>query len=314
MPDAAVHYMFGQQVRGALDADAARYLKDAPFTLALYGPDTWFPYKFWRPRRCGRGRRMHTTHTGAFLTALADQAKNGSCRDLMYSYLAGFLCHYALDSAAHPYIVQRTAETWKGPGCHRTMEHSLDVLELRRAGLWGQRHPVTDHCFPKVSLPEEMSADLDAVYGAVYGWSDCRRTQNRTARVYRMLYRRMENPKGLIARLARLTGSMKLRSLAYSESYLKDADVENLAKQPWRPLTGGAPLTDSFPELREKAKEQAAEMIAGAARYIYGDGDREALAALIGDRSYLSGLRWDDPLNWTVPGLLPSEDLPAERT
>ena len=41
------------------------------------------------------------------------------------------------------------------------------------------------------------------------------------------------------------------------------------------------------------------------ARGQYEEGTEESLAALIGDRSYLSGLPSDDPRNLTVPSMLP---------
>ena len=74
MPDCAAHYLFGQEVRERLSPEIRDRLLDTPYTFALYGPDIWFMYQIWK-RRQGRGRRMHTTKTGAFLLALADRAK-----------------------------------------------------------------------------------------------------------------------------------------------------------------------------------------------------------------------------------------------
>ena len=110
MPDIAQHHVFGKDVRASLPAEVRSFLLDTPYVFALFGPDPWFVYRIWK-RRSGRGRRMHTTKTGDFLAALALRARDGSARQEMFSYLAGFLCHYALDSAAHPYIVWRTTET-----------------------------------------------------------------------------------------------------------------------------------------------------------------------------------------------------------
>ena len=65
-------------------------------------------------------------------------------------------------------------------------------------------------------------------------------------------------------------------------------------------------IKDLDPELREKARRFAVAMITAAYRYLrYGEGDEESLAAIIGNRSYLSGLPADDPRNLTVPSMLP---------
>ena len=50
----------------------------------------------------------------------------------------------------------------------------------------------------------------------------------------------------------------------------------------------------------------AVSIITAAYRFLrYEEGTDESLAALIGDRSYLSGLPSDDPRNLTVPSMLP---------
>ncbi len=105
MPDIAMHHTFGREVLEILPEAIQKEMTEAPYSFALYGPDPWFMYKIGTKTREGRGRRMHTTKTGAFLTALAEKAKDGTDPRNLFSYLAGFLCHYALDATAHPYII-----------------------------------------------------------------------------------------------------------------------------------------------------------------------------------------------------------------
>ena len=103
MPDPVLHSVFGNTVKGRLSPEARNALVPEPYSFAQFGPDPWFGYKPWV--RVGRGRIMHTARTGEFLMALADQAKNGKSRAEMFSYLAGFLCHYALDGKADVIIL-----------------------------------------------------------------------------------------------------------------------------------------------------------------------------------------------------------------
>ena len=104
MPDVAVHAAFGREVLASLPEEVREYLIPEPYTFALFGPDVWFMYKPWH-RREGRGRRMHTGKPGLFLTTLLCRAESSASPVEMFSYLSGFLCHYALDSIAHPYII-----------------------------------------------------------------------------------------------------------------------------------------------------------------------------------------------------------------
>ncbi len=306
MPDIAVHHAFGQEVRAALPEEIRRELLDAPYGFALFGPDLWFLYQPWK-RRQGRGRRMHTTRTGAFLTALARRARDGKAPREMFSYLAGFLCHYALDSTAHPYIVWQTTETWPTKHAHRDLEHALDVALLRREGFWGERHPVTDHHFPPLVLPPAMADDLDAAYLEVYGWRRAWKALNSSCRRSRLLYRMLEKPVSALTVLATVIPTYGLRSIPYARSAFLDRDVENLSHQPWheayaRELTS----TESFPELYEKARKEAVRMITDCFAFLRSDGFSEAqLRESLGNRSYLSGLDAEDPRNYAVRSLRP---------
>lgn len=309
MPDIVVHASFGREVRQALPEEIRAKLSVDPYTFALFGPDLWFMYQPWK-RREGRGRRMHTTKPGAFLMALADRVGQSSAPDDLFSYLAGFLCHYALDSTAHPYIIHLTEEKYHFPRGHMSFEHSLDILELRRAGLEGKRHAVTENYFPPCRLPESIRVDIDAVFRSVYGWENCWAALNHAARRHYRIYRMIENPAGLFSRLTRATGHPKLKSFSYSESHFKNIDVENNKKQSWTHSHEPSVSSDaSFAELRAEALALAVKLITAAYRCLFlSEISREELAEIIGNRSYLSGLDADDPRNLRFPSLLPPQD------
>ena len=308
MPDIAQHHAFGQDVRASLSPEIREYLSEDPYTFALYGPDPWFMYQLLK-RRNGRGRRMHTTWTGAFLTALAEKARDGSAPKEMFSYLAGFLCHYALDSAAHPYIIWQATETWPTKRAHRDLEHTLDIVLLKREGFWGEAHPVTDHHFPAISLPDSMARDLEEVYERVYGWKDTFRPLNRCYSLYRKLYRLMEAPHSVLTFLSAVFPTHRFLSLSYYKSVFMDRDAENLSHLVWhQPYAREETSAESYPELYEKARAEAVRMISDAWAYArLRSMDPAALAESIGNRSYLSGLDVNDPRNHLVAGLRPSE-------
>ena len=306
MPDPTVHVSFGREVLASLPEEVRGRIAAGSCTFALFGPDVWFLYKPVGGHE-SRGRRMHTTRPGLFLTSLLRRARNSAARAELFSYLAGFLCHYALDSTTHPYIIYVTADRYVFPRSHMCFEHALDAAVMKRDGLWGTNHPVTDHYFPRVRLPESIREDVDAVYKAVYGWEHCWKDMNRACLRYRWCFRIMENPRGFAARITRLTRIRTLRSLIYSESFFLDKDPENLEHRTWRhPFDPTVTSSESFPEMRERARRFAVDAITAAYRFLWqGEGTEESVSALIGDRSYLSGLPSDDPRNLTVPSMLP---------
>ena len=314
MPDVVIHAVFGREVRAGLDRGIAEKIRDVPFTFALFGPDIWFMYQPWK-RREGRGRRMHTTRTGQFLMALARQVKKSSHPEELFSYLAGFLCHYALDTAAHPYIVYMTEYRQKIPRGHMAFEHTLDRLEMDRAGVLGEKHPVTNYYYPSIRLPESLREDIDSVFEDVYGWRNSWRALNCSWPRYRIAYYFLENPKGLFTRLARLTGHPAMKSLAYATSPFNGTDVENTAHAEWaHSHEPSEKYTSDFSEMKASARRDALEMITAAYRYIFLSGiTEEELAGRIGSRSYLSGLPADDPRNTSVSFLLPPRKAERKR-
>ena len=310
MPDVAVHLSFGEEVERSLPPEIQKVLQPDPYTFALLGPDIWFMHKPW-VRRNGRGRRMHTTRTGEFLGRLADEAiKSGENAAGVFSYLAGFICHYALDSTAHPYVIRLTTTEYPLPGAHRALEHSLDILELQRTGTWGERHPMTKHAFRSIRLPREIGSALDTAYLQTYGWVNSRRILNRSYRLFRFLYSLMENPKGIGVLLTKLTRSPFLKEMIYSESVFNGMDVENLEHRPWAHSHDDSIIyTDSFPDLREQAGQKAVRIIQAVYDYVFLHRITKAdLEAQIGNDSYLSGLPMGDPRNLTVPSMMPSEE------
>ena len=309
MPDIAMHHVLGLEVRSQLPEEVRAALTEVPYVFAFYGPDPWFLYRLGKPQQ-GRGRRMHTTKTGAFLLSLAREARDGTAREEMFSYLAGFLCHYALDSTTHPYIIWQTTETWQTHRAHRDMEHALDIRIAQREGHWGERHPLTDYHFPLLQLPRKMEEDLNRAYAAVYGWENVWRDLNRCYKRYRLMFRLMESPTSALRALATLCPTHRFRSLSHIRSAFTDGrDIENLSHSPWHfAFDRECTSTESFPELYEKAKGEAVRMIASAWAYIYKGMSEAELGKSLGSRSYLSGLDVDDPRNLAVPCLRPPVD------
>ncbi len=311
MPDVVIHYAVGQDVLKALVPGIRDRIKAEPFCIALYGPDPWFLYKPW-VHGSGRGRTLHTRKTGLFLLSLADRARqerNTPGGEQLFSYLAGFVCHYAMDAASHPYIIWKTTAVYQRSQAHRAFEHTLDMCEMKRAGTWKGSHPVTENYVPDVRLPKEMQEGMDAVYRQVFGWENAWKTENRCYALFRKLYRILENPFGKASALARRTGKDLLRGFCYSENYLAEEDAENESHAEWHPAYNPEEtLTTDFSEMRRSAVEEAVRIITAARAYVDGEtDDREALREVIGNKSYLSGLDAEDPRNWSIPSLSPAK-------
>ena len=109
MPANYAHYRFGAAMLAAMPgdirrtADRFRRLYDA----GLHGPDIFFYYNpLWKTGTGSLGSRIHRQPGREIFGRI--------CRNLRLepsrageAYLYGLLCHYTLDSACHPFIVEQ---------------------------------------------------------------------------------------------------------------------------------------------------------------------------------------------------------------
>lgn len=304
MPDVAVHYYFGGEVYARLEEDIRRRIDKPLFELALNGPDDWAMFRFWcPPARRGINRRssvMHYEKTGEFLLALAESTRQSPKRDELFSYLAGYLCHYALDAGTHPFIVARcgiydgTKATKRFRGRHMLYEHALDLWALKKRGLSLKERPISRTMFALRRLPKSLREPLDELYARVYGWENCGELLNRCRRDIRWIYYLLEDPHGLLYGALSLLRPIRpdLRALSYYKTGYEGMDIANESHAPWQhPHDAAIRSTASFEELTERACTEALGCIRAARRYADGEIGREELAAVVGNRSYVSG--WD---------------------
>lgn len=107
MPSTYAHYRLGQDVLSRLTGNLERLAKENydSFVLGLHGPDLLFYYRPLTNNKTNAiGYAIHERPAGDFFTKAAKiyAARGGRTAD--EAYLAGFLCHFALDSEGHPVV------------------------------------------------------------------------------------------------------------------------------------------------------------------------------------------------------------------
>ena len=140
MPAAISHYLLARRVLDNGPAfDKSRSFSQNAFQGAQ-GPDFFLLTSFSLGRREKSLKRLGSVFTRRRPRAFdfAQEYENGERgNDVSLSYVLGFLCHYALDSTAHPFVnysaemlhelvKPSTVET-----CHHEVESNLDVVLLR---------------------------------------------------------------------------------------------------------------------------------------------------------------------------------------
>ena len=256
MPDIAVHNAMGTEVLIRLPIEITAAIDHEIFCFAVMGPDPYQVYRFFLPGRLRRGVHkrgtlMHRENVNAFLLELARHSQSRE----MFSFLAGFLCHFALDSRTHPYINGLAAGR---PGMHCAIERTLDAMELERSGREPKNIMKLFTKYP--ALPEAEQA-----MQTVYGWRD---------NYFRIGYRHMKlyywiakDQSGLLNRVLEL--------LPGHRSYLsyRNHKCDNMD------LSG-------FQSFEEEAVEFGVNLIRAAYQYQQGKISDADFLEVIGDRNY----------------------------
>lgn len=141
MPNIITHGLFAKSVFEEIqDASIKEAITLHPreFIIGSNGPDFFFFYRFFHSEEAdfrNIGSLVHASHTHQFYQKAFDilQAQEeGELKQAMLSYLAGHLCHWALDSRSHPYIFYKTGDC-KGlsASMHHRFESMLDAMMLK---------------------------------------------------------------------------------------------------------------------------------------------------------------------------------------
>ena len=295
MPGFLTHYLAGQAVLDRLPAEI-----DIPaahgriFTLGAQGADIFFYYApgFLRVRSKGIGSDIHHADFGPFFMHMARWAR----QEIIFSYLAGFLVHYAMDVAAHPFVnafsQQADASSLQESAAHRHLETTLDVLMLAR--LTGER-PANVQQWTLIEAPHEhkqlaaipFSEAVRKVYSRPLTPQDVYHAMTHMARLTRLLH----SPNGRRKRIAaaiedKTAGTRILSAMVHMQEVTDEQDYLNLSRTHWGTDTTRC---ESFPELFDRAVAHAAALITALHGYQQGTLPRRALAECIGNYSLSTG-------------------------
>ena len=139
MPAASTHTEFARDVYFSLPAEEQKKITDFPmYYIGSQGPDLLFFSRFsYLPGSLKKyGTRMHGDKVREVIRFFKEYAKDDPA---LNSYIAGYLCHYALDSQAHPLIDWAARVNHETTGIHQGEAHisseaDIDLAVLKKHG------------------------------------------------------------------------------------------------------------------------------------------------------------------------------------
>lgn len=157
MPSTFAHRIFGEKVLLLLPEKERSCLsrwRDR-FGLGLHGPDLLFYYKALSRNRVNElGREMHDWPGLEFFRPIGEKLQSKNWPESSWAYLAGCLCHFALDYTCHGYVDEQAA---RGGPNHNEIELELDRALIRGLGQSPAKGHFIGHILPSKGLAEDAA-------------------------------------------------------------------------------------------------------------------------------------------------------------
>jgi hypothetical protein len=145
MPTTYAHYTFGMKVLDELNDELRESIKKniQLYHIGLHGPDLLFYYKPLKSNRISQlGHEIHKQKANVFFKKAKDKIKND---EKALAYVAGFICHFMLDSRCHPYVRTKEDEI-----SHNEIETEFDRALMLRDNLNPITFKPTSHLVPSI--------------------------------------------------------------------------------------------------------------------------------------------------------------------
>lgn len=315
MPAPASHYIFAKSVEDKIQAlDTDFCFSKAAFYYGTQGPDFLFSHKVWRMAWNGEnlvelGSVLHHVCPSKMFALMKDYFENEPCdRDLVKSYIYGFLAHYALDRKTHPLVYAVQKELTKAKGLedfrplvvHNQIELNIDAMLIKSELGYDK---ATDFKFYKVLDPnpyiiDEMASLMEYVVPKLVFCDAGKEDFADAYRNMRMCQVALADFTGFRRRLVKLIekplsaplGGPLLSSLMRQPQSDSEWDYMNITHKEWALVFDSRiKSTKSFMDLFRDAQED----IFGLIEAFNKENAEEAISEYSGDISFDDGVRYD---------------------
>lgn len=315
MPGFATHYLFGLNTYKSLKyMKVKKVLREhhAAYSLGLQGPDVFFYFlPCYLVHSDNIGSITHEKNTGLFLQYLLESRKlfpDYEEQRIAEAYIAGFIGHYMLDKACHPYIYWKSKFREKNSryhGAHMRLESDIDA-EL----LLFYKHKLPSEFRPEstivmtVSQRRTIAAILHYAYARTYPELGIHYATMHSAICSMQLgVRALRDSSGRKKVLVRklegmILGYPLLSSMIPSDRLCFSFDPLNVLHREWHnPWDKSLTSRDSLFDLMEDAQEEYTSVLMQLDEIFSGQAHTEkeakktnSLLNTLGNKSYHSGL------------------------
>ncbi|KFZ26392.1 MAG: hypothetical protein KQ78_01333 [Candidatus Izimaplasma bacterium HR2] len=276
---------------------------------AAQGPDPLY-YNFFskdHPEYRKYADAMHRKDTDLLLKIMTNYVKENLTAD-SYSFLVGFICHYALDVKIHPYVYNHVGvykkddkRTHEWRGLHLKFERSIDAVLIEEdTGIKPRKMNLNTKYFPLRSPSPEIMKIWDHVLKEVYDKDNGGVMYSiSTVEMRKNIKRFIKDKRGIKKLIFKFIDLInKKHDMFFQDmsmfNHIEKYDFLNKEKHTWYHPVTNEEYNYSVMELYDQAVTFATEMIDSVGQYVLEDEDID-LSKVFTNLSYNTGLNCDHP-------------------
>lgn len=188
MPSSNTHGYFCEDIYDKVNNNVKIKLKDFVnyFKVFGQGPDPYFFYDFHLTKKSKKihkiNKAMQHSKVNKHFIKLINyiNEKNYYANGQVMAYLYGQICHFVLDSTAHPYILyctgrydEKKEDTYKYNGLHEEMEYYIDCyLIFQKEKILPKDYKTYKKLFDIDKFNDELKSCITEVVKDVYGFDN----------------------------------------------------------------------------------------------------------------------------------------------
>lgn len=316
MPDIITHYIFGMDLLGRLDNSVFKsHIENnkALFFIGNQGPDPFLYHDFIsiKGKNLGAktGNLLHEKKTGVFFIKCLNYIKNTKHDDddykKVFSFITGFICHFALDKNAHPYICYKTgnynrnaSDTYKYRGNHKKLETAIDTILLKeKLNLDSRYFKINEKILSLNKIPDSILNLFDIALKELYNIDNGYELFKSSYKDFKNAFSILYDPNGIkkiifymLDKTVNKKGKNVFSNLSYYKNTSKNIDYMNKNKSTWlHPCDKNEKYNLSFYELYETALNDAIYLIQNTIKYLNDNLEEHKLKDIFKDISYSTG-------------------------
>ena len=252
---------------------------------------------------------FHTNNSQEFFITLLKYIKYHKINDIdTYTYLVGMICHYALDSTIHPYVVYKTRRfdkrkpsTYKYNNVHAFMETYIDNdMVRRRMKCNPYKFDFIRYCFDTRPFSHDLDKVINYTFYHTFKIRGMSKIYYKSIKQMKMALRLFRKDRyGIKKFIYQLADTFTPRScyrfeaISYHYPLVDTHNYLNNDHKTWRhPCIYDLTSEESFIDLYLKTIQEAKELIYSSFAYL--NNEDIDLTTVFTNKSYVTGLDCND--------------------